>query len=272
MALINLHNHSNFSDGTLSPAKLAALAGGAGIGYFSLTDHDSVSGWEEMEPALKERGIKFCYGVELTTNLTENMHILGYGVDPKDEAFKKSLDGFRAKRIKRVEEIIEKLKLNCGITLSFDELKVPPGKTVGRPHIARLLCEKGYASSRKKAFERFLIPGKPAYVPPNGPTVEEAVLTIKKAGGAAVWAHPGAVAKTQVENLGAWKECGLEGLEAFYPAHTKACIRRFVELAESLGLFVTAGIDFHGPGTDRDKMTGYPFEEKYFSAVERFFI
>src|ERR1035437_4207558 len=102
MALINLHNHSTYSDGTLAPAALACAAARAGIKYFSLTDHDMVGGWAELEPALKEAGISYCRGVEISTGLHENLHILGYGIDVSDPVLAVRLAEFRSRRVVRI--------------------------------------------------------------------------------------------------------------------------------------------------------------------------
>jgi hypothetical protein len=269
MPLINLHAHSTYSDGTLTPAALAREAARAGINYFSLTDHDMVGGWAEMAPALKEAGIKYCCGVEISTGLHENLHILGYGVDLADPRFAARLEEFRGRRITRIKKILELLN-GLGIEIAFEDLPVPQGRTVGRPHVADVMRARKLVPTRSQAFKRYLAPGAPAYVHPNGPAVEEAIRAIKDAGGKAVLAHPGVVAK--VMDLPAWKDAGLDGIEAFYPAHTGAATREFLALAARHGLFVTAGTDFHGPGSERDKMFGFEYSADYFSEVSKLFI
>lgn len=269
MALINLHNHSSYSDGTLDPGALAREAARAGIAYFSLTDHDATGGWAEMAPALRRAGIAYCYGVEISTRLHENLHILGYGVNPEDPVLAARLAGFRGRRTDRVKRILGLLG-GLGIEIALEELPVPEGRTVGRPHIADLMRRRGLVNSRSQAFRRYLAPGAPAYVEPNGPSVEEAILAVREAGGRAVLAHPGVVAK--VLDMPAWKDAGLEGIEAFYPAHTGVATREFLSLAARYGLFVTAGIDYHGPGSERDKMAGFDYSDEYFSEVRKTFV
>ena len=268
MALINLHTHSSYSDGTLAPAEVAREASRAGIKYFSLTDHDIVNGWAEMEPALKEAGITYCYGVELTTNFHDNLHILGYGVDVRDAQFLAELAGYRAKRLERLKKIIA-LLVGQGVDIKFEELPLDV-RTLGRPHIADLLKKKGVVKSRKQGFQRYVAYGMPAYSPPCGPDVVTAIRAIKKAGGLAVLAHPGVV--KHVLELPRWKEAGLDGIEAFYPAHSQTVTREFIALAARYDLFVTAGNDFHGPGSDRDKMCGFEYSEEHFSGIRRAFI
>jgi hypothetical protein len=269
MALINLHNHSTYSDGTLTPMALAREASRAGIKYFSLTDHDMVGGWAEMGPALKEAGISYCTGVEISTGLHENLHILGYGINTADPVLAARLAEFRGRRVIRIKKILELLK-GLGIDIAFEDLPVPEGRTVGRPHVADVMRGRKLVPTRSQAFKRYLAPGAPAYVLPNGPTVEEAIRAVKDAGGKAVLAHPGVVAK--IMDLAAWKAAGLDGIEAFYPAHTGVATRDFVSLASRHGLFVTAGVDFHGPGSERDKMTGFEYSDEYFSEIKRLFI
>lgn len=269
MALINLHNHSTWSDGTLAPAALAREAARAGIGYFSLTDHDMTGGWEEMEPALKAEGIRYCYGVEISTCLHENLHILGYGIDPRDPVLAGRLAEYRERRLARIRKILELLK-GLGIEIAFEDLPDRGNRTIGRPHVADVMRARKLVSSRSQAFKRYLAPGAPAYVQPNGPTVQEAIRAVKEAGGKAVLAHPGVVAKYM--DLPAWKAAGLDGLEAFYPAHTGAAIREFTALAARHGLFVTAGVDFHGPGSERDKMSGFEYSEETFRGIKDLFI
>ena len=269
MALINLHTHSTYSDGTLEPAALARAAARAGVKYFSLTDHDGVGGWAEMEPALREAGITYCYGVEISTGLCENLHILGYGVNPADPVLRGRLEEFRGRRVTRIKKTLELLR-GLGIEIAFEDLPPPVNRTVGRPQVADVLRARKIVSNRNQAFKRYLAPGAPAYVGPNGPTVAEAIKAIKDAGGRAVLAHPAAVGKAM--DLPAWRDLGVDGLEAFYPAHTGAATREFVSLAGRYGLFVTAGTDFHGPGTERGDMGGFEFQEEYFSEIKKLFI
>ncbi|MDA8131638.1 MAG: phosphatase, partial [Elusimicrobia bacterium] len=240
----------------------------AGVKYFSLTDHDMTGGWAEMEPALKAAGMAYCYGVEISTCLNENLHILGYGVDPADGGLAARLEEFRGRRVARIRKILGLLS-GLGIEIPFEELRASGAGTVGRPHIADAMIRRKLVPTRSQAFKRALAPGAPAYAAPNGPTVEEAIKTITAAGGAAVLAHPGVVAK--ILDLGAWKDAGLSGIEAFYPAHSASTIREFTALAARFGLFVTAGTDYHGPGTERDKMSGFEYSDELFAGVRRYF-
>ena len=269
MPLINLHTHSRCSDGTLAPAELASAVSKAGIGWFSLTDHDICSGWDDLEPLLKWTGIRFLRGVELSTSLHDNLHVLGYGLDIRNKVFQAKLEDFRARRVERVRKIIDRLK-EQGIDVPFDELRTGAEHCCGRPHIADLMRNRGLVKTRQKAFEKYIAYGRPAYVPPCGPGIEEAIRTIKDAGGIAVLAHPGVV--RNILELGEWKEMGLDGIEAFYPAHTVAATREFLAMAKAHGLLVTAGTDYHGPDTGRGDLFGFEWHDEFFGPLREMFV
>lgn len=269
MALINLHNHSSYSDGTLKPAALALEAARAGIEYFSLTDHDTTDGWADMEPALKAARIKYCYGVEISTSQNGNLHILGYGMSPADPGLATSLAEFRERRATRIKKMV--LKLNAlGVNIAFEDLKPRGGVSPGRGQLAELLVQRNFAPDIPGAFARYLLPGTPTYERSAGPGVEEAIRVIKKAGGKAVIAHPEKVNTNP--DFAAMKEAGLDGIEVFYPTHDKKAESKLLGLAAKYGLFVTAGGDFHGPPFERCVMTGIEFPEEHFTAIKDLFL
>jgi hypothetical protein len=268
-ALINLHSHSRYSDGTLSPSELAVMVAKAKIEYFSLTDHDICLGWAELEPSLKKLGIRYTYGIELSTRLHDNLHILGYGFDLKAPLFLARLEEFRSRRLERVKKILALLR-EQGFDVSFEELKTEPGRSYGRPHIADLMKSKGMVKTRQKAFEKHIAYGKSAYCPPYGPDIEEAIRAVKDAGGIAVLAHPGVIYK--ILELGKWKEMGLDGIEAFYPVHTNVLTREFLEMAKKYGLLVTAGTDYHGPGSGRGELYGFDFHQELLEPLKERFL
>ena len=269
MPLINLHSHSSFSDGTLAPRELAAAASKAKIGYFSLTDHDISLGWGELEPRLKELGIRYLYGIELSTSLHDNLHILGYGLNLEDPVFLARLSSFRVRRLTRIKKMLGLLR-EQGLEVSFEELNTVADRSYGRPHVADLMRRKGLVKTRQKAFEKYIAYGKPAYCPPCGPDIEEAIKTIKAAGGIAILAHPGVV--YNILELAKWKDMGLDGIEAFYPAHTNVLTREFLALAKTYGLLVTAGTDYHGPDSGRGEMYGFEFHDEFFGALKGMFL
>lgn len=269
MPLINLHNHSSYSDGTLGPAALAAEAARAGIKYFSLTDHDSAGGWGEMAAALKEHGISYCCGVEIGAGPYDYLHILGYGINPADPRLLAALAALRERKVARLHQTLELLK-GLGIEINPEELywrgSCPPDTF----QVEAILRDRGLVPCRKEAHRLYFAPGAPAHAPRNSPTAAEAIKIIKDAGGRAVLAHPYTLGEGL--DLPALKDAGLEGLEAFYPRHTEAATRGFLALAKRYGLFVTAGTDFHGPGTERDRMSGFEYNEELFAEVRRSFI
>ncbi len=269
MSLINLHNHSTYSDGTLAPKALALEAARAGIKYFSLTDHDTIDGWPEMGLALETAGIKYCSGVEISTRENGNLHILGYGMNPTDPGFVASLEEFRERRAARIKKMLE--KLNClGIEIKFEDLKPRGGVSPGRGQVADLMVQRKIVSDIKEAFKLFLSPGAAAYEPSAGPTVEEAIRVIKGADGKAVLAHP--IKAGTTPDLAAMKDAGLDGLEAFYPSHSPGETKNLIALAERHELFVTAGCDFHGPPFDRCVMSGFEYPDEYFVEIKDLFL
>ncbi|MDD2806619.1 MAG: PHP domain-containing protein [Elusimicrobiales bacterium] len=269
MPFINLHNHSTYSDGTLTPVALAAEAARAGVKYFSLTDHDAAGGWGEMEAALKERGIAYCYGVEIGAGPHNYLHILGYGINPADPGLLASLAALRERKIDRLNQTLALLK-GLGIEIKPDELywrgSCPPDTF----QVEAILRDRGLAASRKEAHQRYFAPGAPVHLPRNSPSAAEAIKIIKDAGGRAALAHPYTLGEEL--DLAALKDAGLEGLEAFYPRHTEEATRNFLAAAKSYGLFVTAGIDYHGPGTERDTMSGFDYSEELFADVKKLFV
>ncbi len=269
MALINLHNHSTYSDGTLAPKALALEAARAGIEYFSLTDHDTIDGWPEMGLELEKAGIKYCSGVEISTREKGNLHILGYGVNPTDPGFVASLAEFRERRAARIKKMLERLN-GLGIEINFEDLKPRGGVSPGRGQLADLLVRRKLAPDIKEAFRLYLSPLTAAYEPSAGPTVEEAIRVIKGADGKAVLAHP--IKKGTAPDLAAMKDAGLDGLEAFYPSHSPGETKDLIALAERHELFVTAGCDFHGPPFERCAMSGFDYPEEYFTEIKDLFL
>ncbi|PIS46740.1 MAG: hypothetical protein COT17_07020 [Elusimicrobia bacterium CG08_land_8_20_14_0_20_51_18] len=262
MPLVNLHTHSSYSDGTLSPAELLKQALKSRISYFSLTDHDTINGWNEIKEEIGRHKIRYDYGIELSTRNSDYLHILGYSIDPENAAFLSKLADYRERRVERIKRIF--LKLNAlGVKSGIEEMLLNDKTTFGRPHVAMLLKKKGYVRSIKEAFQKYISRGGPAYEPPMGPDVKEAIEDIKSCGGIAVLAHPGVVDKTV--DFSELKDYGLDGLEVFYPAHTASRTAEYLRTAEKYSFLVTAGSDFHGPGTERDKMFGFEYKPEYFS-------
>ncbi|MBI4655125.1 MAG: PHP domain-containing protein [Elusimicrobia bacterium] len=271
MPLVNLHTHTNYSDGTLPPGELAKEASLRKIAFFSLTDHDNVHAWTEIEEKLKENNIRYCYGVEISTNFHDNLHILGYGVDIKNPGFLENLRHLKQRRINRLEKIVELLNKE-GISLSMDEFEFQESHSYGRPHAADILVRKNLFRTRKEAYEKYLMSGKSCHAPSQGFGIEESIKIIKDAGGISVLAHPGSV--KNMLDIPLWKEMGLDGIEAYYPTHSNSDTHEFVETARRHSLVITAGSDFHGPKSSRykDAMSGYELEKTDLKNLEKLFI
>lgn len=256
MSQIDLHLHSNCSDGTLSPKDLVLAAQKADLKVIALTDHDIVDGIEEAITTGKDLGIRVIPGVEINTDYGEHdVHILGYLVNYKDSNFLKILQNLREQRLSRNEKILELLK-GQGIDIPMEDVLRIAGKTAspGRPHIARALMKRGLVSSVQEAFDKYLGRGSSAYVSRAGFSPREAVKTILGANGVPVIAHPG---KLGVSGLvpELVKE-GLMGLEIYYPDHSSFMRDQLHKVAERYGLLFTGGTDWHGPGMERKAEIG----------------
>ncbi|MCX7641038.1 MAG: hypothetical protein N2Z20_00165, partial [Elusimicrobiales bacterium] len=154
--------------------------------------------------------------------------------------------------------------------IDYSDLDVSAFSTIGRPHIADALVKKGYGKNRTEVFLKYLTEDKPAYVPPQGPDVKEAVELIKNHGGFAVLAHPSTIEKDfDVYRL---IEIGFDGIEAFYPTHTNSKTKKYIEIAKKYNLIVTAGTDYHGPNTDREIMDIYKYDSKEMKNIEKLFL
>jgi 3',5'-nucleoside bisphosphate phosphatase len=250
MSRIDLHLHTTYSDGSLRPTEVLALAQIAGVTALAITDHDIVDGLPEAIDAGTRLGIEVLPGVEISSfDGKSELHILGYCLNWHDETLLKRLASLRASRHLRNPFIIERLQA-LGLELTYDEVRTLAGtESVGRPHIARLLMEKGYVTSAKDAFDRYLAEGRPGYVARELPTPADAIAWIRDAQGVAVLAHPTWV-KESNDALPAFvrtlKNNGLGGIEVHYSTHTKQQTTRFLELSKQFDLLVTGGSDFHG--------------------------
>ncbi len=266
-AAAELHCHSTCSDGTLTPAQLIARAKKVGLKALVLTDHDTVSGMEEARAAGREHGVRVACGIEINTAEGSNVHVLGYGIDASSNSLSVCLKKFRERRRARAKLIVERLNAQ-GVELTYEEV-VGEAKnldSIGRPHIADALRRRKVVKSRSEAFERFLAPGKAAFVDSMGPSVVDAIEAIRDAGGWSSLAHPGTV--DPAVDIGPWVEAGLGGLEAYYGSHTGPQIERHLATAKRYGITATGGSDFHGPGTGRNDLGKHKLPEDVFESLE----
>lgn len=241
----DLHCHTTASDGLLSPTELIQLAAKLGLKGVGITDHDTIQGWKEAEEASAYYQIQILKGIELNTNWQgKEVHILGYEMDSSSNYFTNMLRVLRKAREKRMEEILSRFK-DLGINIAVDEVQqFAQGESIGRPHIAQVLIERGYVKTIREGFERFIGKGAPAYVSRYKLTPEEGIRLIREARGVAVLAHPG-VHRLE-EGIPAWVKSGLQGIEVLHSEHNTDDEKKYFELAQKYCLLTTGGSDFHG--------------------------
>jgi hypothetical protein len=255
-ASIDLHIHSRASDGTLSPAEIIALATSLNLGAISITDHDSIAGSREALLCGIPDSLGFLTGLEISAEPPPSypgagsIHILGYGFRLDDPELNRSLEKLQDSRRGRNPEIIARLnKLGIAIRIEEVEREAADGQP-GRPHIAKLLIQKGVAKSMDDAFDRYLGNGRPAYVDKFRIEFSQAIELINAAGGIPVLAHPCLLELERAEQLEdllqEMMSMGLKGLEVYYPLNTPQQTRQYSDLAARHRLLMTGGTDFHG--------------------------
>jgi 3',5'-nucleoside bisphosphate phosphatase len=249
MSRLDLHLHTTYSDGSLAPADVLALAKKVDVSALAITDHDTVDGMAEAIAEGHRLGIEVIPGIEISARVgTTELHILGYFLDWRDKDLLARLDRFRAARHARNPLIIEKLNA-LGIEITYDEVKqLAQTDSVGRPHIARVLMDKGYVKSAKEAFDRYLADGAAAFVPRELPDPGEAIAVINAARGVPVLAHPSWLDRSEgISTICVrLKSEGLAGMEVHYSTHRPEQTAQYLEIARRLDLLPTGGSDFHG--------------------------
>jgi predicted metal-dependent phosphoesterase TrpH len=249
--MIDLHTHSYYSDGVLSPTDLMARAHQHGVRAISLTDHDTTAGIAEAEQAAAQCNLRFCPGVEISCSwATKTIHVLGLGVDPSNKALSMALDATQKKREVRIERILNKLRC-LGLEIKRSDLSDIKDVSIGRLHVARYLLESKQVSSLNDAFKRYLGQGKKAYFPTQWMSLEEAVTNIHQAGGVAVIAHPRKYRlsmKRLTQLVEAFTQLGGQGIEYATTGHSQDDKRLILTLIERFSLYASSGSDFHYPG------------------------
>ncbi|MGD0153432.1 MAG: PHP domain-containing protein [Thermacetogeniaceae bacterium] len=243
----DLHIHSTASDGRWTPGEIVQQAQAIGLGAISLTDHDTVDGIEPARQAAGSGGLEVIPGIELNTDLAgREIHILGYYIDLSSKRLADTLATLRSARENRALMIIDRLA-RLGIRIDYGHLQRVAGRaTIGRPHIAQVMCEEGYVSSVAEAFERYLGNGKSAYIGHHKLDPFMAIEEILNAGGVPVMAHPGLARKDDL--IPEFVSHGLQGIEVFYPFHTPEDTARYQQICQADHLIMTGGTDYHGPG------------------------
>jgi predicted metal-dependent phosphoesterase TrpH len=249
---IDLHTHSSASDGTQSPADVMRSAAEAGLDVVALTDHDTTASWAEAAAAAEGYRIALVRGIEISCQHEGiSIHLLGYLQDPAAPGLLEELARSRESRETRAQSIVERLSRD--LPLHWEDIleQIEPGATIGRPHIADTLVAKGIVTSREEAFADYLYNGSPYYTSHYAPDPVLAVRLVGQAGGVAVMAHPFASVRGSVVDdsvIEAMAAAGMAGLEVHHRDHNPEQIRHGLDLAASLGLFVTGSSDYHGAG------------------------
>lgn len=255
----DLHTHSTASDGILPPREVVALAAERGLAGIALTDHDTIDGIAEACGIADALGIRCIPGVELSCHApgAREAHVLGYFVDPADEGLAQLFANMRAQRVARASAIVDRVAELAGPLTMADVLSESGGAPPGRPHIARAMVRLGIIDEVDNAFgdDWFGVGGR-AFVDRAGMSIEDGIAAIHRAGGVAVFAHPGARTTTGLreEAVRHAATLGLDGIEVDHPAHDGDIVRRCAELATELGLVQTAGSDDHGHGPDGSRL------------------
>lgn len=247
----DLHTHSTASDGTLTPTALVGRAAAAGIGVLALTDHDATAGLAEAATAARDSGITLVPGIELSVTWShQTVHIVGLHIEPDSPGLQAGIRQLQAFRQWRGEEIARRLAKK-GIPGARDGARRHAGGTnPGRTHFARFLVEAGHARTLREVFKRFLVRGKPGYVPGEWASLEEALGWIHGAGGLAVIAHPARYrfSATRLRQLlGEFSELGGAGLEVVSGSHSRDDMLHMANLCRQQDLAASAGSDYHGP-------------------------
>jgi len=249
----DLHSHSHFSDGSLSPTELVNLAVEHGITHLALTDHDTVSGLSEAQRAAVDLPIELINGVELScTWENQLLHVVGLNVDPSNADLLLSIERNRLRRLDRAESMFEDFEQH-DISLRDEVAKqlVGVGAVPTRPHFAQALIDLGYAKDKKQAFKRYLVRGKPGYIPIKWASLDEVGHAINSAGGVAVLAHPMRYKFTRTKLIRLISEmipAGIQGIEVSTGTTDRQQAAMLTELASQFKLFSSMGSDFHSLG------------------------
>lgn len=260
---VDLHCHSTFSDGTLSPAELASHARQGGVDLWSLTDHDELAGQAQACTAAHQQGMDYLTGVEISASYAgHTVHIVGLGYDPAHPDLQRGLHALRHSRGPRAQEMGRLLEL-AGIAGAYEGALRYVGnpELISRTHFGRFLVDAGICKDMQEVFRRFLTEGKPGFVPQRWASIQEAVQWITAAQGVAVLAHPARYdVSSTVEHalLTEFKTCGGLGIEVTCGGHSAAEAQLYADCAREWGLHASRGSDFHSPTESRTHLGALP--------------
>ena len=253
-AFVDLQVHTTASDGALPPAAVVQAAADAGLYAIAITDHDSVEGLDEANDAGARLGVRIVPGVELSSHFEgEELHLLGLHLSNL-EAMRDALADLRAQRVQRAEKIVATLNAH-GMPITMEAVLAEAGTgAVGRPHIARAMLAGGWVREFREAFDKWIGWGRPAYMAKDQFDVADAIALVHKAGGLAVWAHPGELATPA--RIGRLAALGLDAVEVLHPSHPPYLVQRLVDHTEKAELLPSGGSDWHGTQEGPRKLGG----------------
>ena len=274
--MIDLHSHTNESDGTSTPVELVVAAVDAGVEALGITDHDTFAGYELALPVAQGHGLDLICGIELSTRAAfakgqKTVHVLAYFLNGgPSAAFRAWVNALLASRRDRNIRLIRSLNEH-GIQITLAEVEALGRTLTGRPHFARVLMKKGYVGSTDEAFRKYLAESAPSYVERDSPEIADAIREVAQGGGVSVLAHPIRLGIRRHEDeeqfIAGLRDKGLRGIEVWHSDHSPADMERYLGISERLGLLRTGGSDFHGGnkpgielGTGRDGNINIPRE------------
>jgi predicted metal-dependent phosphoesterase TrpH len=264
--MIDLHSHTNESDGTFSPTELIAEAARMGVKTLGITDHDTFAGHDLAVAAARDAGVELVRGIELSTKLHgQSVHLLGYFCKEDQLAeFCSWVVQMQASRRDRNVRLAARLR-ELGVDITIEEAEARGRGMTGRPHFAQILIEKGYVNNMQQAFDDYLDSSAKGYVTREEPQFAEAVARIRRVGGIASLAHPIRVKGDIAALLPELRDAGLNAIEAYHSDHSVEDTQLYLSLAQRHGMLVTGGSDFHGLakpglelGTGREKNLQIP--------------
>ena len=254
--VIDMHTHTNYSDGDLSPQELIALAINKRVGTIAITDHDTIDGIKQInrnDSLIIDSGIKIINGIELSAKVSKGtMHILGYDIDLSNEFLNKKMSDLKDKSINSILTIMEQIKRDYGITFGYNDIRelINANHNLGRVDLAKLCIKYGYAKSVQDAFDKYLIEAHDkTRIFRKELEFNECIDLIINSGGIPVLAHPKSLKLNEKEFLILLKEmisCGLKGIEVYHSSHTKEEMKYLLEIANKYNLLVSGGSDYHG--------------------------
>jgi len=241
---VDLHIHTDFSDGLQTPEEVIDQGLALGLKAVAITDHDALEGCRVAATYARDKDIEFITGIELSASQTdEDIHMLGYMIDIDHQRLNETVEKFQLIRQERGKKMVERL-VSLGMKIDFDAIRELAGKaSVGRPHVAEAMFNRGFVLSYEEAFRKYLYVGGPVYVPKAKLTPQEAINLIHEARGLAVMAHPALTGKDDLIPIMA--SAGMDGLEIYHPVHKRSQRKKYRKIAEKFGLTISGGSDSH---------------------------